>query len=50
MDGNWSLREVQLAFEEVDRLFFSHFKSLLKMIGQGPTYWSKASRPVKGRG
>jgi len=27
MDRNWVLREVQLAFDEVDRLFHSHFKS-----------------------
>jgi hypothetical protein len=26
MDGNWALRVVQLAFDEVDRLFFSAFK------------------------
>jgi len=25
MDGKWALREVQLAFDEVDRLFCSHF-------------------------
>ena len=27
MDRNWALREVQLAFDEVDRLFFSAFES-----------------------
>jgi len=27
MDRNWALCEVQLAFDEVDRLFGSHFKS-----------------------
>jgi len=27
MDRNWALREVQLAFDEVDRLFHSHFES-----------------------
>ena len=27
MDRNWALREVQLAFNEVDCLFFSHFES-----------------------
>jgi len=27
MDRNWALHEVQLAFNEVDRLFYSHFKS-----------------------
>jgi len=26
MDRNWALREVELAFDEVDRLFGSHFK------------------------
>jgi len=27
MDRNRALREVQLAFNEVDRLFFSHFEN-----------------------
>ena len=27
MDRNWALREVQLAFDEVDRLFYSHLES-----------------------
>jgi len=27
MDQNWALREVQLAFDEVDRLFCSRFES-----------------------
>jgi len=27
MDRSWALREVQLAFDEVDRLFFSCFES-----------------------
>jgi len=27
IDRNWALREVQHAFDEVDRLFFSHFES-----------------------
>jgi len=27
MDRNWALHDVQLAFDEVDRLFCSHFKS-----------------------
>jgi len=27
MDQNWALHEVQLAFDEVDHLFFSRFKS-----------------------
>jgi len=27
MDRNWALREVQLAFDEVDRLFGSRFES-----------------------
>jgi hypothetical protein len=26
MDQNWVLREAQLAFDEGDRLFFSHFE------------------------
>jgi len=49
MDRNWALREVQLAFDEVDRLLCSSFESKLRMIGQGPTYWSKASRTFEGR-
>jgi len=49
LDRNWALGEVQLAFDEVDRLFCSHFESYLRMIGQGPTYWSKASRSFEGR-
>jgi hypothetical protein len=43
MDRNWTLREVQVAFNEVDCLFFSCFESWLRMIGQGPTYRSMAS-------
>jgi len=39
MDWNWAMSEVQLTFNEVDYLFFSHFESWLKMIGQVPTYW-----------
>jgi len=27
MDRNWALHEVQLAFDEVDRLFCSHFET-----------------------
>jgi hypothetical protein len=42
------LREVQLALDEVDRLFCSRFETWLKMIGQGPMYWSKASRTFEG--
>jgi len=48
MDQNWAQREVQLAFDGVDRLFFSSFKSLLRMIGQYPTHWSKASLTFGG--
>jgi len=33
MDQNRALREVQLAFDEVDRLFFSSFESWIRMIG-----------------
>jgi len=49
MDRNWALHEVQLAFDEVDRLFCFCFESKSSMIGQGPTYWSKASRTFEGR-
>jgi hypothetical protein len=43
MDRPWVLQEVQLAFDEVDGLFFSHFKIYLRMIGQGLTYWHRGS-------
>ena len=48
MDRNCALHEVQLRFDEVDRRFLSHFESELRMIGQGPTHWSKASRTFEG--
>jgi len=48
MHRNWALREVQLAFDEVDCLFGSRFESSLMMIGQGPTYWSKVSHSFEG--
>jgi hypothetical protein len=38
MDRNWAVREVQLACDEVDRLFYSRVESYLRIIGQGPTY------------
>jgi hypothetical protein len=33
MDQNWALREVQLTFDEIERMFGSRFESELKMIG-----------------
>jgi hypothetical protein len=48
MDRNWALREVQHTFDEVNRLFCARFESKLRMIGEGPTYWSKASRTFQG--
>ena len=39
--------EVQLVFDEVIRLFFSHADSKLRMKGQGPTYWSMANLHLK---
>ena len=30
LDRNWALPEVQLRFDEVDHLFFSRFKKLIK--------------------
>jgi hypothetical protein len=48
LDQNWALREGHLAFKEVDCLFFSGFKSFLRMIGQGPIYRSKACDAFKG--
>jgi hypothetical protein len=47
-DRNWAMREVQLAFDEVDIQFISYFKSSLRIIGQGLTYWSMASWTVEG--
>jgi len=32
MDRNWAFRQVQLTFDEVDRLFFSRFESYLRML------------------
>jgi hypothetical protein len=43
------LCEVHLAFNEVDRLFFSSFESQWSMIDHGPTYWRKASHTFYGR-
>jgi hypothetical protein len=48
MDRNWALREVQLAFVEVDSPFFSYFESSLRITGHWSTYWSTASRTFKG--
>jgi len=44
MDRNWALRDVQLAFDEVDSPFYSHFESSLRITGQGSAYGSTASR------
>ena len=43
MDQNWALREVQLTFDEVDCLLISGLETKFRMIGQGPTSWSKSS-------
>jgi len=48
LDRNWVLREVQLTFNVVDSPFFSSFKSYLRILGQGSTYWSKASHTFEG--
>jgi len=48
MCRNWAVGEVQLAFVEVDRLFFSTLQSYLMIVGQGPTYWSKARCTFEG--
>jgi len=49
MEQNVALREVQVAFDEVDHLFFSLFECYLGMLGQGPTFCSKASGTFEGR-
>jgi len=43
-DRNWALREVQLAFNEVDSPNFSYFESSLRITGQGSAYRSMSSR------
>jgi len=48
MDKNCTLREVQLAFDEVDSPFFSYFESSLRITGQGSTYGSTASWTFEG--
>jgi len=48
MNWNWALRDVQLAFDVVDCLFFSFIKSQLRMIGPGPTYWRNATGAFEG--
>jgi len=49
IDQNWLFRELQLTCNEGDSMFFSGFKSWFRMIGQGPTYLSKASRVFEVR-
>jgi len=44
MDRNWALREVQLAFDEVDSPIFSYFESSIRITGQGSAYGSTSSR------
>jgi hypothetical protein len=48
MDRNWALREVQLAFDEVDSPIFSNFKTSLRITGQGSAYRRTASRTFEG--
>jgi len=48
MDRNWTSREIQLAFDEVDCLFISGFNSFFRIMGQGPTYWSNAPCASEG--
>jgi hypothetical protein len=43
MDRNWALREVQLAFDEVDSPICSYFESSLRITGQGSAYRSTSS-------
>jgi hypothetical protein len=44
MDRNWPLREVQLAFNEVDSPILPYFESSLGITGQGSANWSTSSR------
>jgi hypothetical protein len=48
MNQNWALWEEQLAFDEVERPFFSYFERSLRITGQGSTYGSMASRAFEG--
>jgi len=48
MDRKWALCEVQLAFNEDDRLFSSRSNSYRTMIWQGPTYGRKDSCTYDG--
>jgi len=48
MDRNWALREVQLAFDEVDSPFFSYFECSLRITGQWSAYGSTASWTFEG--
>ena len=45
---NCEFHELQVAVNEVDDLFVSGFDRQLKMIGQGPTYWSRANHVSEG--
>jgi hypothetical protein len=44
MDRNWALRQVQLAFKEVDSPIFSYFERSVRITGQGSAYGSMSSR------
>jgi len=48
MDRNWAMWEVQLTFDEVNSLYFFYCNSSFRIIGQGSTYWSKASHTFEG--
>jgi len=48
MNGNWMLREVQMAFNEVDRAFIPDFERSLWITCQGSIYRGKASWTVEG--
>jgi hypothetical protein len=48
MDQNWALRELQLAFDEVDCPFFSYFKSKKRTTGQGTAYRTTSTQTFEG--
>jgi hypothetical protein len=48
MDCNWALREVQLAFDEVDSPFVTYVKRSLRITGRQSAYGSTASRTFDG--
>jgi len=47
MDQNWTLGEVQLAYDEADGLLYFYSESWWEIIGQQSSYWRTASHELK---